>query len=154
MRAAQRIIGELGSYQWLHAIADKGEDGARIHFGVRAQKAAAIFTDEGLDPGRYAWFCYDEWDEETEPVMGTRTVEKTRTVTRQETDPETGETVEIEAEETYEEEETYDTGDTRVTLEAGDRYGIRPDQLAFWLIAAQAKRQDDLEARIAAIEPD
>ena len=44
------------------------------------------------------------------------------------------------------------TGETRVTMEAGDRYGVRPDQLAFWLIAAQAAVQADLEARIAALE--
>lgn len=97
LRAAKRIIAELGIYQWNDAIAEKGADDARLHFGVRAQQVFAIMEDEGLDWQRYAWCCYDEW------------------------------------------------GD-------GDRYGIRPDQLAFWLIAAQADIQADLEARIAALE--
>lgn len=127
LRAAKRIIGELGIYQWNDAVAEKGEDGARLHFGVRAQQAFAIMEDEGLDWGRYAWACYDQWEEQTEPVM-------------------------VEVDEAYEETEMQPTGETRVTLEAGDRYGIRPDQLAFWLIAAQAKIQEDLEARIAALE--
>jgi hypothetical protein len=97
LRAAKRIVGELGIYQWNDAVEEKGEDGARLHFGVRAQQAFAILEDEGLDWRRYAWCCHDEW-------------------------------------------------------EGGDRYGIRPDQLAFWLIAAQAAIQADLDARIAALE--
>lgn len=119
LRAAKRIIAELGVYQWNDAVAEKGEDGARLHFGVRAQQAFAIMEDEGLDWGRYAWACYDQWEEQTEPVV---------------------------------DEDGEPTGETRVTLEAGDRYGVRPDQLAFWLIAAQAKIQADLEARLAALE--
>lgn len=118
LRAARRIIAELGIYQWNDAVAEKGED-ARLHFGVRAQQAFAIMEDEGLDWSRYAWACYDQWDEQAEPMRG---------------------------------EDGEPTGETRVTLEAGDRYGVRPDQLAFWLIAAQAAIQADLEARLAALE--
>ena len=116
LRAAKRIIGELGIYQWNDAVAEKGEDGARLHFGVRAQRAFQIMEDEGLDWGRYAWACYDQWPEETTDQQGPN-------------------------------------GDmVPVTLNAGDRYGIRPDQLAFWLIAAQAHIQADLAARLAALE--
>jgi hypothetical protein len=119
LRAAKRIIAELGIYQWNDAVAEKGQDDARLHFGVRAQQAFAVMDDEGLDWSKYAWACYDEWDEHTEPVL---------------------------------DDEGAPTGDTRVTLEAGDRYGIRPDQLAFWLIAAQAAMQADLDARLTALE--
>ncbi len=97
LRAAKRIIAELGIYQWNDAIAEKGAGNARLHFGVRAQQVFEIMEDEGLDWTRYAWCCYDEWA-------------------------------------------------------GGDRYGIRPDQLAFWLIAAQADIQADLETRLAALE--
>jgi hypothetical protein len=154
LRAAKRIIGELGIYQWNDAVAEKGEDGARLHFGVRAQQAFAIMEDEGLDWGRYAWACYDQWGEQTEPVMVEVAVPKTRKVTRPSTliDPATGQPAMVEVDEPYEETEMQATGETRVTLEAGDRYGVRPDQLAFWLIAAQAAFQADLEARIAALE--
>lgn len=119
LRAAKRIIGELGVYQWNDAVTEKGEDGARLHFGVRAQRAFAIMEDEGLDWSRYAWCCYDQWEESTEAVLD-----------------ENGEP----------------TDEVRVVREAGDRYGVRPDQLAFWLIAAQAAIQADLDARLAALE--
>ncbi|HEY0596713.1 tail fiber domain-containing protein [Sphingopyxis sp.] len=101
LRAARRIAAELGFYQWNDAIAAKGADGARYHFGVRAQAVWAIMADEGLvDPtaaeGRpgatpYAFLCWDGWD-------------------------------------------------------GGDRFGIRPDQLALFLIAAQERRLAALEA--------
>lgn len=105
--AARRIIGELGFFQWNDAIAEKGPDGARYHFGARAQAVWAIMADEDLiDPigegvtpsSAYAFLCYDEWE-----------------------------------------------ADEATGVEAGNRFGIRPDQLALFLIAAQ-------EARIAAIE--
>jgi hypothetical protein len=151
LRAAKRIIGELGIYQWADSFEEKGKD-ARLHFGVRAQRAFAILKDEGLDWWRYAWCCHDKWDEITVPVMEEVTVEKTHTVTREQTDPETGEITQIEVEETYEETEQRDTGEVRIVREAGDRYGIRSDQLAFWLIAAQAEIQSDLDARLAKLE--
>src|SRR3546814_786904 len=109
LRAACRIIGELGFFQWNDAIAVKGEDGARIHFGARAQAVWAIMAGEGLiEPitdgaapsSRYAFLCHDEWDEEA-------------------------------------------GGEGRL---AGDRFGIRTDQLALFLIAAQEARLAVLEA--------
>lgn len=105
LRAAARIVSELGFYQWNEAIAAKGADNARYHFGVRAQRVWEIMAEESLiDPidveGRpgatpYAFLCWDAWEE----------------------------------------------GD-----EAGDRFGIRPDQLALFLIAAQETRLAALEA--------
>lgn len=123
LRAAARIAGELGFYRWNAAVAEKGADGARLHFGVRAQAVWAIMADEGLiDPPtegvapscRYAFLCYDRWDA-MEPVAEVRDDEGHVLVAAQ---PGRG---------------------------AGDRFGIRPDQLALFLIAAQ-------EARIAALE--
>lgn len=110
-RAARRIACELGFFQWTDAIAQKGTDGARLHFGVRAQAVWAILADEGLidpldgesDPtSRYAFLCHDGWDEERD-------------------------------------------GEGVLAGAAGDRFGIRPDQLALFVIAAQ-------EARLAALE--
>ncbi|MGH6650222.1 MAG: tail fiber domain-containing protein [Sphingopyxis sp.] len=73
LRAARRILAELGFFQWHDAIAAKGADGARRHFGVRAQTVWAIMADEGLvDPidgdGRpghtpYAFLCFDRWED-------------------------------------------------------------------------------------------
>lgn len=120
--AAKRIAGELGFFQWLDALAEKG-DHARLHFGVRAQAAWQIMADEGLiDPitegvepsSRYAFLCYDAWD----AVEGTP-------------------------------EERDDDGKVRVAAvpprEAGNRFGVNVGELALFLIAAQ-------EARLAALE--
>lgn len=80
IRAAKRIISELGFYQWNSAIAKKGAD-ARYHFGVRAQRVWAIMADEGLvdpingrTPGKtpYAFLCWDEWPEEDGRPAGNR----------------------------------------------------------------------------------
>ena len=109
LRAARRIAGELGFFQWNDAIAAKGDDGARLHFGVRAQAVWAIMADEGLiDPiadgvapsSRYAFLCHDAWDDAADDA----------------------------------------------TRPAGDRFGIRGDQLALFLIAAQEERLAALEA--------
>ena len=114
--AARRIIGELGFFQWNAAIADKGPDGARHHFGVRAQAVWAIMADEGLidpidpiDPmggsavpsSRYAFLCFDAW-----------------------------------------------AADAEGQADAGTRFGVRPDQLALFLIAAQDARLAVLEAAL------
>lgn len=64
MRAAKNI--RIGAFQWLKAIKQKGEDNARIHCGVIAQEVAAALQAEGLDPGRYAFWCADEISEEVE----------------------------------------------------------------------------------------
>lgn len=123
LAAARRIASELGFYQWNDAIAEKGEEGARLHFGARAQSVWAIMADEGLidtiaegvtPSSRYAFLCYDEWPE-VDAVAEKRDEEGNITV----------EAVE--------------------PREAGNRFGIRPDQLALFLIAAQ-------EARLAALE--
>lgn len=116
VRAANRIIGELGFFQWSDAVEEKGEDGARIHFGVRAQEVVRIMIEEGLEaeqkfdfaPGkfipaksrpsfRHAFLCFDTWEAE-------------------------GETL------------------------AGNRFGLRIDQLTMFLLAALASRVASLES--------
>lgn len=57
-RAIRRAMAGVGVYQWLSAVADKGE-GARLHVGVTAQAVAEAFAAEGLDPARYALWCED-----------------------------------------------------------------------------------------------
>lgn len=123
LSAARRIAAQLGFYQWNDAITEKGEDGARLHFGVRAQAVWAIMADEGLiDPivegeapsSRYAFLCHDAWDA-------------------------------VEAVPEQRDEEDNIIVNAVPAREAGDRFGIRPDQLALFLIAAQ-------EARLAALE--
>lgn len=135
-QAALQIIKELGFYQWNESVQAKGED-ARYHFGPRAQRVGKIMSDYGLDPHRYAFFCYDKWEEQTEAVMQNVTVKavyKGRGKNRVEVEPERTERV--------------PTGETRVTVEAGDRYGVRPDQLLMFLMSAQDRRLSAIEERM------
>lgn len=55
---------DLVQYQLLDRIEEKGEEGARWHFGVLAQRAVEAFSRHGLDAHRFAFLCYDEWDDQ------------------------------------------------------------------------------------------
>lgn len=141
LRAATRIAREIGVFQWNEAVAEKGADGARLHIGVKAQAVWAVMAAEGLvdpigkdgRPGKtpYAFLCWDEWDEQTEAI--TKEV-KIAAVTG-----DSGSIV------TPARTELQDSGKTRVTREAGWRFGVRAEQLALFIAAAQ-------EQRIAALE--
>jgi hypothetical protein len=111
LAAARRIASEIGVFQWLESIAEKGADAARLHIGVRAQRCFAILEEYGLDWRRYGWCCHDSW--EARPALIA--------------------------------EQDDGIGAGPPALAAGDRHGIRPDQLALFLIAAQ-------EARLMALE--
>lgn len=148
LRAARRIAAELGFYQWLAKIDEIGAENARFHFGVRAQVVWSIMADEGLvdpldtngRPGRtpYAFLCWDDWEEETAPAMADVEIPAVFDSQGNELAP-----ARIE---------TQPTGEMEVVREAGSRFGIRPDQLALFLIAAQEARLVALEAIIAPSE--
>lgn len=145
LKAARQIAAEIGVYQWLDAIEEKGGDGARLHVGVRAQRVFKILEECGLDWRRYAWCCYDKWEakeaveykpevpavfsEYVPPVLDDNGV-----VLKAEVYP-----VEIKAAEP--------AIPAQDGTPAGDRYGVRPDQLAMFLIAAQEQRITALEDR-------
>ncbi|WP_290567500.1 MULTISPECIES: tail fiber domain-containing protein [unclassified Leclercia] len=54
-------------FQFIDRIEAKGDDGARWHVGIIAQRAQEAFMRHGLDPRRFAFFCYDP--EETIPAV-------------------------------------------------------------------------------------
>lgn len=119
LRAARRIAAEIGLYQWKASVAEKGEDRARIHVGVRAQAVWRIMIEEGLElpmgdrpDVRHSFLTYDEWKDQFHPVVG---------------------------------EDGEPTGEVVKAVEAGNIWGVRPDELNLFLIAAQ-------EARLAALE--
>ncbi|MFC4729822.1 tail fiber domain-containing protein, partial [Coralloluteibacterium thermophilus] len=64
--AAVELAGLPCIFQWLHAIAEKGEDDARLHAGPTVQAVIAVMQAHGLDPYRYGFVCYDAWDEQHE----------------------------------------------------------------------------------------
>lgn len=121
--AAKAIVAELGFYQWNDAIADKGEDDARYHFGARAQRVWTIMADHGLVdplgsdglPARtpYAFLCFDQWDDVFEDVM-----------TERFGPPRHGEGMDY-----------VKTGE-RLIMPAGNRFGLREGQMTLFLLGA------------------
>ncbi len=78
--AAMDILAELGFFQWNDAIAEKGAEQARLHFGVRAQSVWRIMARHGLiendcddaaPTSRYAFLCADPLPREAGSEGGT-----------------------------------------------------------------------------------
>ncbi|WP_420961029.1 tail fiber domain-containing protein [Brucella sp. IR073] len=97
LRAIRKV--KFKRWQFRDAIALKGEDKARLHFGVIAQEIKAAFESEGLDAFRYGLLCHDTWD--ASPA------------------------------------ELDDEGkEIKPAIPAGDRYGVRLDQVLALKLAA------------------
>jgi hypothetical protein len=50
------------SYQIISRIIEKGDDKARWHVGVIAQRVKEAFARHGLNAHDYAFFCFDKWE--------------------------------------------------------------------------------------------
>lgn len=105
---AVKLKSLVRAFKFNDAVEKKG-DGARVHFGVIAQDVKVAFESEGLVAEKYAILCYDEWEAEPEmtaPVL----------------DDDGKETGEIKV--------------IRSAKPAGNRYGVRYEQLLAFIIAA------------------
>lgn len=140
-RIARRVFDDLGWYQWRDAVAEKGADGARWHFGARAQQVWAIVAEEGFAPpltGKGdaqrpdpawqgppppAFLCFDAWDKETQQ----QDVFSAKLLNAEGNPIKTG-------------------TKTVVTREAGNRFGFRIDQLGLLLDWSLHQRLAALEA--------
>lgn len=114
LKVAKEIKSEIGKFKFLDSIDVKG-DSARWHFGVGAQTVEAIFSNNGLNGFDYGVLCYDEWERELEEVSEVQIVTL-----------EDGSSAEVPV----------PTGESIVSREAGNRYGIRYDELSMFLLAA------------------
>lgn len=166
--AGRTMLAEFGFFQFTDEVQRKGAEGARFHFGVRAQRAWLICAEHGLAPrlrknGKpdtgvtpLAFLCFDEWAEETESEFEDVEIEVDEELLQP-----TGKTVEIDGK-TLELSETITrkamrmvrraTGERLIRTRAGYRYGLRVDELNSFLIAVQARRQNEIEARLATLE--
>lgn len=70
IQAAKALAKEIGIYQWLAAVADKGADGARLHIGLTVQRAIEVLESHGLNPDSYGFICHDAWDAEGDREAG------------------------------------------------------------------------------------
>lgn len=57
---------EFKQFKFNDAVEEKGEN-ARIHMGLIAQRIKEVFEKHNLDPFKYGFFCYDEWDVHEDP---------------------------------------------------------------------------------------
>lgn len=111
----------IHTFQFTDAVEKKGSDAARFHVGVIAQEVASAFQAQGLDAARYGLFCHDEWQDEYETV---------EVVDQPEVLGEDGEVVTPAVIHT----------ERRKVLDAGDRYGIRYEELLI-LECARLRRE-------------
>lgn len=151
IRAAIRMASEIGSFQFLDAVALKGEDKARRHFGLTVQRAMAIMVEEGLQPERCAFICHDSWAAIDKPATWKTIPAVMRWVAPSAVLLADGTPA---APATYEvEEQAREILDSPAeSRAAGDIYSFRTDQLLLFIARGQAARQDALEARLAALE--
>ena len=123
--AASEMARAVGTYQWLSSIDIKGADAARHHAGLTVQAAMSIMQAHGLDPMRYGFICYDQWDATPEQWTDVQEVRDANgNVTR---------------------------NPARILVRparsAGDRYSFRHDELSLFLARGLAARIDALEKR-------
>ncbi len=104
--AALEIKKNMWKFQFKSANEEKGGNG-RYHFGVGAQTVGEILAKHGLNPAEYAFFCHDEWEDE-----------------------------QIEVVAVGDDGVAKPTGEMRTIVEAGDRYGIRYDELMCFIMSA------------------
>jgi hypothetical protein len=102
--AVLRAWGKVNyvQYKMKHAVEKKGNS-ARWHFGVIAQRVKEAFESEGLDPFAYGILCWDEWADQYEAVLDKQ-----------------GQPV-CDA-------DGVPTGEKRLTVAAGESYGIRYEE--------------------------
>ena len=153
-RVVARRCRDLGVvYQWNDAIFQKGADRARMHFGTTVQSVIAAFEAEGLDPMRYGVVCFDQWDAEVidhpaveaadavaaQPAMYEECmVDVVIRVNGEDRPAQRPVLVEVQpavpAQPAVQARDAY----TEMVREAGNRYSLRLDQLAFFIATAGA----------------
>lgn len=115
--AAIRCKSLVRAFKFNDAVAKKGS-AARIHFGVMAQDVKAAFEAEGLDPFSYAVLCYDEWGDEF--VSHPAEYRDSDMLGPDE------QLIKVLIKDAW----------TEKTLPAGNRYGVRYDELMAFIISA------------------
>ena len=141
-------------FKFKDAVESKGSD-ARLHFGVIAQEVKAAFESVGLDGFAYGVLCYDEWEDEFKTVTVEPAVYETNIITpavegveavAEELNEDGDVIVEaVEAVEAVEEVTEQVLVTPAVTEEqlvtpAGNRYGVRYDELMALKIACLERK--------------
>jgi hypothetical protein len=126
LAAARELAREVGSFQFLGALADKGV-AARRHVGLTVQRAMQVLAAQGLDPMRYAFICHDTWPAHEVAHPAEQVPHPTMV-------DDAGQPLMVETAAPWVER-----------VPAGDRYGFRADELLLFIARG-------FEARLAALE--
>ncbi|CAD7335336.1 hypothetical protein SPHS6_00447 [Sphingobium sp. S6] len=147
-------------YKFRDAVEEKGDD-ARWHIGLIAQRVRDAFDARGLDALSIGLLCYDEWEEQREPVVEERVIGHEDVVVGQEGTGVLGpDGAEIMRDVMGRREiiGQVQVGE-RIIAEAGDRWGLRYDECqameAAWQRRELARKDEliaDLAGRLAVLE--
>ena len=127
-RVATALKALIKRYKFKDAVDAKGA-GARLHFGVIAQEVKAAFESEGLVAEDYGILCFDEWDDQYETIPAETISHPAEYSTLVD-----GNGNPLVLKEAW--EEVVKPEETIQTLVAGNRYGIRYEELLCFIIAA------------------
>lgn len=133
LAAGSRLLREIGIYQWLESLEEKGADGARLHVGMTVQRACEVMNEEGLDPMRYGFICYDEWEDQYD-------VEAEYEVETGEQDQD-GNQIKVKV-----------PAKATLVKKAGCLYGFREGPLHGLMLRSLAAEMDGVLVRLAALE--
>lgn len=135
IEAAKQMGKEIGAYQWLASIAEKGAAGAREHIGLTVQRAIEILEANGLTASNYGFICFDQWQASYQEWPAIEAVEYQEATYDEEGNELTPEVIAVEGRAAF----------TQTLSEGGDRYSFRYDELNLFLARG-------FEARLAALE--
>src|ERR1035437_1555378 len=148
--AAKQLSKEVGTFQWLSSVTEKGADKARLHVGFTVQRAIEIMAENGLDAMRYAFICYDKWDDTLvehptiEAVAEVVAVPAKIAVFNADGDVLEDAKLAVKAVAAVEAKAAW----IETTLKAGDAYAFRYDQLNIFIAAGLNARLEALEGKL------
>lgn len=143
---AKKLKDLFKTYKFNSAVEQKG-DNARIHIGLMAQDVQQAFIDEGLDPGKYALFCSDTWQEYNGQAVLVDAENMYSVLTGYELD---GQTFTLDEGNVAPENSTAIY--TKVPTTTVTKLGLRYIELMAFLLAANAEEMNSLTARLSVLE--
>jgi len=157
--AAEDLIKEIGSFQWLTAVEEKGDAGARFHIGMTVQRAIEVMESHGLQAERYGFICKDSWEDSEDQWISWEAEEAQYQVIAPAVLDEAGEEIEAAVLEMVKPAVEAGRSLIQAGRKAGYRYGFRETPLIMFMMAGQRAameraraEHDALEARVAALE--
>ncbi|WP_437880881.1 tail fiber domain-containing protein [Pseudomonas sp. LRF_L74] len=137
------LADEIGAYQWLYAIEEKG-NWARDHIGMTVQRAIELGESFGLEPFNYGFICFDQWP--------TKTIEHAAQYEINIVPATYDEQGNLLVAEHTEQGELISEAWVETVQTEGDRYSFRGEGLQAFIIAGLAEQGRRDRARLAAIE--